>query len=163
MSYTFETMAEQHRHTVIDIFNYFVRNTWAAYPEEPVGSGFFDYLLQVSKGYPTCIVRNGAGAVAGFALLRAHLPSAAFRKTAETTYFILPEHTRQGLGSLIIERFVADARNIGVETMLANVSSRNTVSLQFHRKMGFSECGRFTRIGRKFGEDFDVVWMQRFI
>lgn len=163
MSYTLETMTEVHRHAVIDIFNYFVKHTWAAYPEEPVGSGFFDYLLQVSRGYPACVVRDTTGDIAGFALLRPHLPSAAFERTAETTYFLLPEHTRRGIGSLILGRFIAEAKTIGVETVLANISSRNEVSLQFHRKMGFRECGRFSRVGRKFGEDFDVVWMQLFI
>lgn len=34
-------------------------------------------------------------------------------------------------------------------------------SLAFHRKHGFEDCGRFKGVGRKFGEDFDIVWMQR--
>jgi L-amino acid N-acyltransferase YncA len=28
-------------------------------------------------------------------------------------------------------------------------------------KNGFRECGRFLKIGRKFGEDFDAVWLQK--
>jgi len=37
------------------------------------------------------------------------------------------------------------------------------VSLNFHFKQGFKECGRFQRIGQKFGRDFDVIWMQKFL
>jgi len=33
--------------------------------------------------------------------------------------------------------------------------------IEFHLKNGFRECGRFMKVGRKFGEDFDVVWMQK--
>lgn len=160
MPYTFEEMADRHRNAVINIFNYFVVNSWAAYPEEPVGDYFFDYLQQVSRGYPSVVIKVNPGGVIGFALLRPHLSAKAFTRTAEITYFIMPEHTRQGLGRLILERFVPEARKMGVDNILANISSHNEPSLQFHRKMGFLECGRFRNVGRKFGEDFDVVWMQ---
>jgi phosphinothricin acetyltransferase len=48
-----------------------------------------------------------------------------------------------------------------VETILASISSRNEGSLRFHRKHGFRECGCFEGVGRKFDQDFDVVWMQK--
>jgi phosphinothricin acetyltransferase len=47
-----------------------------------------------------------------------------------------------------------------VDTILAHTSSRNTASIRFHRKHGFRECGRLRRVGRKFGKDFDVIWVQ---
>jgi L-amino acid N-acyltransferase YncA len=47
-----------------------------------------------------------------------------------------------------------------VDTILASISSRNDGSIRFHKKNGFRECGRFRRVGRKFGQDFDIVWMQ---
>ena len=34
MNYEFRKISEQHRKPVIDIFNYFVENGFAAYPEE---------------------------------------------------------------------------------------------------------------------------------
>jgi phosphinothricin acetyltransferase len=48
-----------------------------------------------------------------------------------------------------------------INSLLANISSRNRQSLEFHRKNGFRECARFPKVGRKFGEDFDAVWMQK--
>jgi len=160
MPYTFEEMAETHREAVVDIFNYFVTKSWAAYPEEPVGDYFFDYLQQVSRDYPAVVVRNDSTGIVGFALLRPFLQAKAFSRTAEITYFIMPKHTGQGLGRLILGRFTDAARKRGVDNIVANVSSRNEGSLQFHRKMGFRECGRLRNVGRKFGGDFDVVWLQ---
>jgi len=96
----------------------------------------------------------------GFAFLHPYRLGNTFRRTAEFTGFILPEHTGQGLGTQILERFVAQAHEQGIDTLLANISSRNVPSLRFHSKHGFRECGRFRRVGRKFGVDFDVVWMQ---
>ena len=50
---------------------------------------------------------------------------------------------------------------MGVDNLLANISSLNPPSLEFHRKHGFRECGRFEKILTKFGQDLDIVWMQK--
>ncbi len=52
---------------------------------------------------------------------------------------------------------------MGVDSILAGMSSLNEAGLAFHARHGFAECGRFRGIGRKRGRDFDVVWMQRAI
>jgi phosphinothricin acetyltransferase len=160
MSYNLEEMSNHHRTEVIDIFNYYIANEFAAYPEEPVGYDLFDRFLEMTRGYPSVVVKDDSGTVVGFAFLRPYHPASTFRRTAMITYFIMPEHTGKGLGTRILERFVQEARAQGIETILANASSRNEGSLRFHRRNGFWECGRFRRVGTKFGEDFDVVWMQ---
>ena len=57
----------------------------------------------------------------------------------------------------------SEARQRGIDTILANISSHNEQSLAFHAGHGFTECGRFRRAGRKFEKDFDIVWMQKFL
>ncbi len=163
MDYSLEAMTADHRKSVIDIYNHYIEKSWAAYPDEPVRYALFDRFLDMTRGYPSLVVRTDSGEVVGFAFLRAFLPTSTFRRTAEITYFILPEHTRRGLGKKILDRFEEDAQKAGVDNLLASISSRNGFSLDFHRKHGFVECGRFRDVGRKFGEDFDVVWMQKTI
>jgi len=163
MGYRFESMKPDHRKPVIDIYNHYIEKSWAAYPDEPVGYALFDRFLDMTRGYPSLVVQTDSGDVVGFAFLRAFLPAATFRRTVEITYFILPEHTHQGLGGKILECFERDAEESGVDNLLASISSRNPLSLDFHRKHGFVECGRLRSVGRKFGEDFDVVWMQKII
>lgn len=160
MDYSLETMSASHREPVIDIFNHFISNSHAAFLAEPVDYEFFDHFLKMARGYPAVVVRDAAQRVVGFAFLRPHY-SEAFKRVAEVTYFILPEHTRQGLGSSILELFVEQASPMGIEAIMAAISSKNQESLKFHLKNGFREVGRFPKIGRKFGEDFDVVWLQK--
>jgi phosphinothricin acetyltransferase len=57
----------------------------------------------------------------------------------------------------------ADAKALGVDTLIGGASSHNQPSLDFQRKNGFSECGKYQRVGRKFDRDFDIIWMQKFI
>jgi phosphinothricin acetyltransferase len=159
-AYRLVDMTEAHRQPVMDIFNHYVVNSMAAYPDQPVGYDRFDRFLEAAQEYPAVVVLDEADHVVGFAFLHHYRPESAFRRTAVITYFMHPDHTGKGVGTRILERFIEDARNQGIDTLLANISSLNDVSLQFHRKHGFHECGRFQRIGRKFGEDFDIVWMQ---
>lgn len=161
MDFTFERMAEGHRQAVIDIFNHFIRHSFAAYPEEPVDYPFFDNFLAISRGYPALVIKTGEQKVVGFGFMRPHHLADSLKRAAEVTYFILPENTRKGLGTAMLDLFVGEAEQRGIDSLLASISSRNEESIRFHLKNGFQECGRFIKVGRKFGEDFDVVWMQR--
>ena len=160
MAYTFEKMGEEHRTAVIDIFNYYIVNDFAAYPDQSLGYGSFDRFLDMTKGYPALVIRDDAEGIVGFAYLHPYRPGRTFRRTAEITYFILPAHTGKGIGTKVLCQFRQAAKEQGIDMFLANISSRNEGSIRFHSKNGFGECGRFRRIGRKFNQDFDVVWMQ---
>jgi phosphinothricin acetyltransferase len=161
MGYSVEPMSSNHRQPVIDLFNHFVRHSYAAFLTDPVDYHFFDHFVKVCRGYPAVVLKNAAQQVVGFAFLRPHYSASSFRRAAEITYFILPGHDRRGLGTAILELFVEQAGPLGIDTLLACVSSKNLGSLKFHLKNGFRECGRFAKAGRKFGEDFDVIWLQK--
>jgi phosphinothricin acetyltransferase len=161
--YHIRKVKESDRNAVVDIFNYFVENSFAAYPDKPIGYEFFDILKGMSRDAVFYVIEDNDRKVIGFGLLRQHQHTEAFKQSAELTYFILPEHNRRGTGTRLLGILEDEAGKMGVKTLLANISSLNEQSLNFHRKNGFSECGRFGRVGRKLGRDFDVVWMQKFI
>jgi len=161
--YVIRHVKDDDRDAVVGVFNYFVENSFAAYPDKKVGPEIFDLLKNISRAGAFYVAESPGKEVVGFALLRHHQVAEAFKKAGEITYFIIPEHERRGLGARLMDIIAADARAAGVETLLANISSLNEVSLNFHFKQGFKECGRFQRIGQKFGRDFDVIWMQKFL
>lgn len=163
MEYKIRPVAEKDRTEVTRVFNHFVEHSFAAYPEKKVDSSFFDRMVAVSRGYPFYVIETGDCGIAGFALLHPYHGSPTISRTAEVTYFILPEHTGRGLGGRILDRFTKDARDLGIDNLLASISSLNEGSINFHARNGFVECGRFRRIGRKKGRDFDIVWMQKFL
>ena len=161
--YVIRRVHENDRKAVMDVFNYFVENSFAAYPDKKADYSVFDFLRAMSREDLFYAIEDPTGLVIGFGMLRHHQRAEAFNRSAEVTYFILPEHQGKGLGKRMLDTLAADARILGVDTILANISSRNEQSLKFHRKQGFAECGRFLNIGSKFGQDFDVVWMQKFL
>jgi phosphinothricin acetyltransferase len=146
---------------VIDIFNHYIENGFAAFPDRPVPYAFFDTLMDLCRGYPSISARDENGVLQGFGMLRPHSMMPVFSRTAEITCFIAPGMTGRGLGSLLVSRLIQEGRERGIATILAGISSRNDGSIRFHERLGFVECGRFREIGEKNGILFDVVWMQK--
>ncbi len=163
MAYRVVEMQRRHGQAVLAIINHYIINDFAAFPEQPVGIAFFEGMLRRASGYPALVVKKGRSAEVGFGLLTPHHIVPTFRRTAEISYFLHPDHTRHGLGSLLLSRLLAEGQPKGVDNVLARISSHNQASLAFHQKHGFTLCGRFRRAGRKFGRDFDEVWMQKLL
>jgi phosphinothricin acetyltransferase len=161
--FRFRPFAETDRAAVIDLFNDYIGNSYAAYPENPVPYSFFDLFLEISRQYPSVIAELPDGNLAGFGLLRPHNPMPVFRHTAEVTYFVRPDLTGNGLGSAILARLEKEGKERGITTILASISSLNEESIRFHARHGFTGCGRFTGVGIKKGTIFDTVWMQKFL
>jgi phosphinothricin acetyltransferase len=162
MALLFEPLAEEHGKEVIDIYNYYIDNSFAAYFEERLPESFFARILEVTKGYPAKAIRDGgSGKIVGFCFLRAYHPLPAFRRTAEITYFIAKDAVGKGTGKEALKLLEKEAKDMGIEHILASISSFNDQSLGFHKRNGFTERGRFTDIGRKWGKSFSVVWMQK--
>jgi L-amino acid N-acyltransferase YncA len=144
---------------VAAIFNHYVKTSPAAYPEDPVAESFFRDRHNAALDYPFLVALDGARIV-GFGSLRSIHPAATLRRAAQLGYFLAPEHTGRGIGSLLLGALIEAGRRMGVDTFLAHISSLNDGSIRFHLRHGFTECGRFRRVGRKHGRDFDMVWMQ---
>jgi phosphinothricin acetyltransferase len=96
--FTFSPIADTDREPVIDLFNYYVGHTCAAYPEQKVPYGFFALFPEACYTYPSVVARSPDGTLAGFCLLRAHNPMPAFRHAAEITCFIRPDPDRKKTG-----------------------------------------------------------------
>jgi phosphinothricin acetyltransferase len=161
MEYSISPISKEDRESIIDIFNYYVENSFAAYPEKKLPYHAFDMFLQMSNGFPTGSIRDPNGRIVGFGMLRAHNPMPTFTRTAEVTYFMHQDHTGKGLGKMLLGYLEKGAVEKGITNILASISSLNPGSINFHQKNGFVECGRFSRVGIKNGREFDMVWMQK--
>ncbi|MFA5254643.1 MAG: N-acetyltransferase family protein [Methanoregula sp.] len=159
----FTPITPDDRKEIIDLFNYYIENSFAAYPEQKVPYGFFDLFLEATRNYPSVVARDLEGKLAGFGMLRSYNPMTAFARTAEISYFLRPDWTGRGLGTRILQQLETEGKTRGIATILAGISSKNEGSIRFHKKNGFEECGRFRNVGQKKGVLFDTVWMQKFV
>lgn len=161
MDYRFEKMRPEHAGAIMDIFNYYTRNSFAAYPEGEIPVQFFPMFFEIGKVYPSLVIIGPDDSVIGFCLLRPYNPFEAFKETAEITSFIKHGFTGKGIGKAALQTLEDAARKMGIRHLLADISSENTGSIEFHRRNGFTQCGRFSDVGKKFGRNFSVVWMEK--
>ena len=163
MEIHFEHMGENHRKDVIDIFNYYIENGFAAYPDTKLPYEFYDMFLIITKGYPAVVMKSDNNEVIGFGFIHSYSPFSVFSETAEISCFIKEEATGQGIGKKTLEYIESEAKKLNISTILASISSLNEGSINFHAKNGFIECGRFIEVGKKFDKYFDIVWMQKML
>jgi L-amino acid N-acyltransferase YncA len=161
MDIRLRAVAEGDWEPITEIFNLFVADSFAAYPDQPVDESFFRDRRNINPTYPF-VVAERRDLVVGFAYLSPFHSVSTMRRTAILTYFLHPEHTGQGIGTTVLEHLLQAGKNIGLNNFLAHVSSLNPGSIRFHLKHGFSECGRFLDVGEKNGRPFDMVWLQKF-
>lgn len=158
---TLEPLQEKHRDGVLAVYNFYIRTSNAAYRREEVATQFFETFLENAKKLAGYALIDQNATVVGFCQLKPYSPLSTFESTVELTYFLMPDFTGMGIGSEILAKLTDDALRLGKEQLLASISGDNEISLKFHRKHGFTECARFRSIGNKFGEDFDIVYMQK--
>lgn len=159
----FVPISESDTDAILDVFNYFVEHSYAAYYSKKVGPEYPKRLLSIAARYPVLTVKDDDGRVLGFGLLHPYHPGDCLDKTAELTYFLRPECTNRGIGTRLLAELTNHAKDLGVRTLLANISSQNEQSLAFHVKHGFEEVARLPAIGEKFGTPFDIVYMRKII
>lgn len=88
-------------------------------------------------------------------------PCGKFPETAKITSFIARDHVGKGIGKQCLDQLEADARQMGIENIIAEISSENRGSLKFHASNGFAFCGELKNIGYKLNRSFGVVYMQK--
>ena len=140
------------------IYNFYVKNGFAAYPENKLDATFFNAIITAAI---SCYVLVVDGEVVGYGILRNYLPYVNFKHTGKLTYFIKSEYTHKGFGTILLEKLIEEAKRNNIKNIYIHASSENPQSINFHKKHGFKECGRFRNIAKKFGQYFDIIWMQK--
>jgi len=162
MEIIFEKMGMEHRKSVIEIYNYYIENSTAAFPATTLPVEFFSTLIEKTTGYPAyAILNSDALEVIGFCFLSAYSPFSTFKETANISYFISQNYVGKGIGEQCLEKLETDAMQVGIKHIIAQISSENQQSLKFHIKHGFEISGTLKNIGNKLGRNFTVIYMQK--
>ena len=143
---------------VLEVVNSFVKNSFAAYQDEAYPPSIVDEWSKKAKVF---LVLETGNKVIGFGFVASYRPFKSFNHVGVLTYFILQEYTGKGLGTKLFNQLISNGKNLGTTNYLAHISSKNEQSLNFHKKHGFQEVGRFKDMSLKLGESVDMVWVQK--
>lgn len=96
----------------------------------------------------------------GFASLSKFKDRAAYSPTVENSVYVSRSHSGMGIGRLLMERLIDDARDSGFHSMIARIEATSEASRGLHRACGFELVGVEKQVGRKFGRWLDMAVMQ---
>ncbi|NCC16010.1 MAG: N-acetyltransferase family protein [Clostridia bacterium] len=162
MNIVFEKLGMEHQKSVMEIFNYYISTSTAAFPSTPLPEQFYPMLIKRSEGLCAyAILEEETNKTIGFCSLNPYNPFPTFQSTATVSYFIAHEYTAKGIGAKCLDLLEKEGKSLGIRQFIAEISSENESSIRFHKAHGFEQTGELKNIGEKFGHSFGVVLMQK--
>ncbi|GAB3424801.1 GNAT family N-acetyltransferase [Flindersiella endophytica] len=151
--------------TVVEqIYAHHVRTGTATFELKPPSLPELEkrYQTVVDRGLPY-LVAEVSGAVVGYAYCGAYRPRPAYRHTVEDSVYLSPAAQGRGLGGALLRALIDECVRGGEVRQIIGVIAEpgGTASLALHRKCGFTEVGRLSAVGFKFGQWLDTVFTQR--
>jgi len=146
-----------------DIYNHYVLHTpvtfdiapWTLERRAAWLAGFGD------GGRHQLFVAELDGRVVGYGGSGRFRAKAAYDTSVESSVYLDPDATGQGLGKRLYTRLLSELEGTGVHRVMAGMTLPNDVSRALHLGMGFTSCGVMHEVGHKFDRYWDVEWLER--
>jgi phosphinothricin acetyltransferase len=148
---------------ITEIYNYYVIHTPITFDTEPYtpdqrGAWFEEHCD--GRRYRLLVAEEG-GQIVGYAGTGRFRTKRAYDTSVEATIYCTPGVTGRGFGSLLYAALFQAIANEDINRILGGITLPNDASLALHRRFGFRQVGVFTANGRKFGQYWDVAWVER--
>ncbi|MER7471362.1 N-acetyltransferase family protein [Micromonospora sp. NPDC000018] len=148
---------------LLGIYNHHVRHGYATFDEsEATLSDRRAWFAAYSKTGPhRLLVAADGDRVVGYATSSSYRPHPAFKHTVETSIYLAPDATGQGLGGRLYDALLAALAGTTAERVVAAVALPNDASVALHLSRGFSIVGTFTDYAVKNGRHISSTWFER--
>ena len=115
-----------------------------------------------ASGY-AFLVAEDAGRVVGYATYRQFRAGTGYAHTVEHSVILAPIGQGRGVGRALLGALEDHARDAGVHSMIAAISSENPDAIAFHRGLGYREVAIMPEAGRKFDRWLDLHMLQKIL
>lgn len=141
------------------IYDEQVRTAVSTFDLEPPGPDYWERRLASTEHGDHLLVAVEDEKVLGYAYSSSYRPRPAYRRTRETSVYLLPTAQGRGLGRALYDDLLDRLRADGVRTALAVVALPNPASQALHRSAGFTPAGLLREVGWKFDRWIDTeLW-----
>jgi len=153
--------SEQDLPQILDIYAPYVENTTVTFEYDvPCSRSFLQRFYEITAQFPW-LVWEEDGMILGYAYAAAPYSRAAFSWCAEPSIYLRPEARGRGIGKKLYAVLEAILEKQGYQVLYALITSENTDSIVFHRKMDYEQKVDFPDCGYKFGRWLGLVWMEK--
>ena len=159
---TFDNIDKTNAKEIVDIYNYYVLNTTASYNTDAISADDFLAYYQIDNPLTKSFAIKCCDDLAGFMVLKPwNYKKQAYRQTYEFTIYLKKEYCRKGIGKIAFAYLEAMIKDSDIAVIMAGLSADNEGSRALLESQGFTECGRFKKIGKKFGKYLDISYYQK--
>jgi L-amino acid N-acyltransferase YncA len=162
--YVIRAATEQDLPSVREIYNHYVLNSAVTFDEKPQTLAALRKKFAVSEKLrmPYLVAENPRGQLLGVAWLFPWQGNTANRRSVELSIYLGPAATGKGLGKVLMEGLLAEAKLAGIRDVIAVIADKGAeASIQMHKKFGFKEVGRMGKVGFKYERWLGTVMLQK--
>jgi phosphinothricin acetyltransferase len=146
------------------IVNHYIRETTISFTETSKSAGDMAQVVATrDEAGHGILVAEGADGLLGYASYGPFRAGMGYRETLEHTVLLRFGAEGRGVGRALMTALEAHAVTGGMHSLIGGISAENVGGIAFHRRIGFSEVGRVTQAGLKFGRRIDLVLMQKLL
>ena len=128
--------------------------------EVPSEAEFLQRFRQITAQFPW-LAWEEDGRILGYAYGSPPFSRAAYSWCAEDSLYLLPEAQGRGIGTQLLLTLEKILTYQGYQRIYAIITTENTISLDFHRRLGYRHLGDFPDCGFKFGRWVGVSWLDK--
>ena len=137
---------------------YILTTTYTFEYTVPAEEEFLQRFRSITARFPW-LVWEEDGVILGYADGSAPFERAAYSWCAEDSVYLHPDARGRGIGRKLCRALEKIMAYQGYRQVYAIVTSENSGSLEFHKKLGYEPFARFKKCGYKFGRWLEVTWL----
>ena len=147
---------------ILAIFNDAILNTTALYDYKPRTMVMMDawFDAKARGNYPVIGAIDDSGRLLGFATYGMFRERPAYKYTVEHSVYVDKDCRGRGVGRKLLEALIERARSQDYHVLVGGIDADNAISIELHKKFGFTFCGEIREAGFKFGRWLHLVFYQ---
>ncbi|MEZ6004528.1 MAG: N-acetyltransferase family protein [Planctomycetota bacterium] len=145
------------------IYNHFVASSPVTFDLEPrLGAAQEAWTAQFKEDTPHQLwVACEGEAIVAYASSSVFRAKPAYHTSIETSVYVAPGALGRGLGAVMYGQLFDSLAALDLHRAYAAITLPNEASLRLHRNFGFTDCGVWSEVGRKFGRFWDVALLEK--
>jgi len=157
MDLVFRQMEECDVSQVNKIYNEAIKLNYATAHTEALPSEYHMQWLQqhLLEGNPILLVCNGDKVLGWNSLSFYRSGRKALAGVRETSYYIHEDYWNIGLATMLMEKIIVIARDLGVNTLVTFIMDANKTSVHLMNKFAFEKWGSLPAVLKMPGGDYD--------
>lgn len=155
---------------LLKIYGYYVKNTAITFEYEvPSYKEMKRRIKTITARYPFLVARCGE-TILGYGYASAFHERPAYQWCVEMSIYVDVSSQHLGIGKTLYQKLEKILQVQHITNLLACIAMPINDSLYvdensslFHEHMGYQKVGRLHHCGYKFGQWFDVIWMEKML